>query len=62
MPSLTTLIATSQQRTDWFAGRSLPSVYKHKCVDRRQVQVLIVDDNADEAEFERIQEMVSVLR
>lgn len=54
LPHLTTLIATSFNRTAWLIERSLLSIYRQQAVDERNVSVLIVDDNEDMEELDRI--------
>lgn len=62
MYSITVLIATSQQRTDWLIGRSLPSVYRQEGISPQQIKVLIVDDNQNEDETPKIRAGIEFLR
>ncbi|RMF99236.1 MAG: glycosyltransferase family 2 protein [Acidobacteria bacterium] len=61
-PKVFVLIATSQNRTKWLIERSLVSVYKQEKVDKKNVEVLVVDDNKDEQEFHKIREGIKWLR
>jgi glycosyltransferase involved in cell wall biosynthesis len=56
------IIATSQSRTDWLINRSLSSVYSQIEIDKSEWNVLIIDDNEDEHEYERIQKKIRLLR
>lgn len=56
------IIATSNQRTDWLLNRSLISVYKQEGIDTTQWEVLIIDDNEVDSEFNEIKKGVGLLR
>lgn len=61
MPN-TTIIATSQKRTQWLINRSLRSVYNQIDIDKSSWNIFIVDDNEDEAELSKIKCQVEFLR
>lgn len=56
------IIATSQKRTDWLISRSLLSVYKQTGINKSEWNVIIVDDNKNQAEFVKIQKQINLLR
>lgn len=56
------IIATSLKRTDWLIKRSLQSIYKQIDINKSEWQVLIIDDNKDENEFQLIQKGIELLR
>lgn len=56
------LIATSGRRTRLLANRSLRSVYTMNAVDPAEVQVVVVDDNADRAELKHVAVEIEHLR
>lgn len=62
MPQITVLIATSYKRSNWLINRSLLSIYNQKEVEPKSVNVLIVDDNVELEEFDKIQELIQQLR
>lgn len=57
-----TIIATSQNRTEWLINRSLRSIYNQIDIDKSSWNVFIVDDNKDESEFVKIKRQVKFLR
>lgn len=59
---LTVIISTSFQRTTWLIERCLQSVYQQLQPEQQKVEVLIVDDNEQASEFERICDGVAWIR
>ncbi|MGQ9864647.1 MAG: glycosyltransferase [Bacteroidia bacterium] len=62
MQRFSIVIATSFKRTRWLISRSLYSVYTQVGIDKRSWEVLIVDDNEDENEYDIIFYKVRRLR
>lgn len=62
MTPIFVIIATSLKRTYWLINRSLASVYRQTHVDKTKIAVLVVDDNADETEFDTIKTQMNQLR
>jgi glycosyltransferase involved in cell wall biosynthesis len=56
------LIATSHRRTTWLAERCLPSVYGQLAVSPADVEVVVIDDNADDREYDAVREAVAAVR
>jgi hypothetical protein len=58
----TVIIATSQKRTDWLINRSLYSVYNQVGISKSEWSVIIIDDNEDIFEFNKIKNQITQLR
>lgn len=56
------VIATSGGRTAMLAERAAPSVYRQVGIDPAAVSVVVVDDNTDATELDRIDERVAAVR
>ena len=59
---ITTIIATSQNRTDWLIERSLKSVYQQQNIETTNVSIIVVDDNQNTDEINNIIAKVNLLR
>lgn len=62
MHQVTVIIATSMKRTDWLINRSLLSVYKQQEINAKYIDILVIDDNRDTDEFEKIKKSITQLR
>lgn len=60
--NFTIIIASSQKRTEWLIERSLKSIYKQKEINKKEWNVLIIDDNIDSEEIYKIKGQVKQLR
>ncbi|WP_452603221.1 glycosyltransferase family 2 protein [Pontimicrobium sp. MEBiC06410] len=58
MLQITVLIATSMKRSHWLINRCLLSVYNQKEINPEKINILIVDDNKEEKEYNIIKAAV----
>ncbi len=61
-PLVYVIIATAFKRSQWVIERSLRSVYLQEGVDRKSIQIVIVDDNEGDVEIALINEGIKTLR